>query len=78
MSELPPGVSCRYNYVKVRILACNNPNFWYANKVGQVVEAQKRTYIENGKITGVSYWASPKGEKNDWRGGLPLEVEEVL
>lgn len=77
MSELPAEMEIEYSYVRVRILKCDTPTFWYADKVGQIVDAQKRTYVRNGEIEHVNYWASPDDKKNDWRGGLPLEVEEV-
>lgn len=70
----------KYDYVKVRILSCDKPTYWYADKVGQVIEAQRRTFIKpNGEIEAVTYWAkagSASGKDIGYNGGLQ-DVKEV-
>jgi hypothetical protein len=35
--------------VKIRIIKCSNPDFWYANKIGEILEVEK-FIVDNGSV----------------------------
>ena len=57
MSEIPAGTSFKDDTVKIKIIKPrpDTPMCWYNELVGQTMEATRRTWVENGKVTNISH-----------------------
>lgn len=79
MSELPPGVDVKYESVKIKIVKGDDkhPLYWYNKCIGQVLDAERRIWTENGEVTHVNY-VVPRTPGGGFDGYIPNESIEVI
>lgn len=79
MSMLAPNQYAVYKSVRVKVIrkSQTTPRSWYNNYVGQIFEANKKTWYEDGKVTHVSYEV-PKTPSGGFNGHLSSDDIEVV
>lgn len=57
MSMIPDNMRVEYKAVRVKIIGCTSPapQCWYRPLIGKVLNVDRKTWYEDGKISSVSY-----------------------